>query len=287
MADARDTALLDRTELEGTGNLLALTDNENLNMLLCQRWADSLGRDHVYRWALAGEATGAQNPGQVVWSKLPRPSLLSAEIARGEALVQRRGELKRESPVGTAIAAVAGGRFVLDPAGLEPENDKNVSAVLYVRREADYLLRAIRPELVLEIDVADQRGLFEKLMHRIVQLEPKVPRDATVAELLERERAFPTALGHGIAVPHAYVKALNWRLCAVARIPGGLEFGAPDGQKIRLAFLLLSPQGDPEGHLATMAEIARMVSDQSMRDRLLNAPTREDMMMCLRSFRPG
>ena len=38
VGDARDPELAEALEVEGVGNMLALTDNENLNMLLCERW---------------------------------------------------------------------------------------------------------------------------------------------------------------------------------------------------------------------------------------------------------
>jgi PTS system nitrogen regulatory IIA component len=137
------------------------------------------------------------------------------------------------------------------------------------------------------LDISDQEALFEELVSRIVEVEPKVPRDAVLKELIDREQAWPTALGHGIAVPHSYCRALTSRICAVAQIPEGVDFKAPDGEKVRLVFLLLSPQGDPEGHLATMAEIARLVGDPEVRDSLLSASSPEDLLARLRTAAPA
>ena len=33
------------------GNVLTLTDNRDLNQLICERWAEVVGRKHVYRWS--------------------------------------------------------------------------------------------------------------------------------------------------------------------------------------------------------------------------------------------
>lgn len=103
-------------------------------------------------------------------------------------------------------------------------------------------------------------------------LEPKVSPDGTLAELLELERSQPSTLGHGVAVPHVYCRGVASPLCALARVPKGLDLEGHDGEAVRLVFLLLSPAGDPQGHLETLAEIARLASQPAIRAALLALP---------------
>ncbi len=288
VADARDLELMEQDDFQGIGNLLALTDNEDLNMLLCQRWSEAFGRSHVFFWSPSLDRRPGERRGQAVWSRLPKPSILSAELARSEAaaVLDRSTEPSRLSQ-GTPIAAFYKNQVHLTPADSIPAGLSEPYPLLVLRREADYLRRGLRPELAVRLEVADQPALFEELVTRIVEVEPKLPRDAILKELMTREQVWPTALGHGIAVPHAYCRAMTGRICAVAQIPAGVDFKSPDGEKVRLVFLLLSPQGDPEGHLATMAEIARMVADPEVRDSLLSARSPEELMARLRTAAPA
>ena len=89
---------------------------------------------------------------------------------------------------------------------------------------------------------------------------------------------FPTVLGHGVAAPHAYSSALSERLCAIVRVPAGLDVETLDGEPVRLVFLLLSPAGDPEGHLATLADIARLVMEAPTRTRLLSVSSADEVV---------
>jgi len=288
VADARDPELAERDEFQAIGNLVALTDNEDLNMLLCQRWSEAFGRSHVFFWSPSADRRPAERPGQAVWSRLPKPSILSAELARNEAAaVLDKSTAPSRLSQGTPIAAFYKNQVNLTPADSAPAGVTEPYPLLVLRREADYLRRGLRPELAVRLEVADQRALFEELVSRIVEVEPKVPREAMLKELIDREQVWPTALGHGIAVPHAYCRALTGRICAVAQIPEGVDFKSPDGEKVRLVFLLLSPQGDPEGHLATMAEIARMVADPEVRNSLLSASSPEDLLARLRTAAPA
>ena len=288
--DAREAEVEDREEFQAVGNLLTLTDNEELNVLLCQRWAPVVGRDHVFRWTSAKTKAreAVETPGRVVWSSLPKPSLLSAELQRGEAsIIHSHGGILDPGNLTTPLLAVLNKTVFIDPGPQKKDaNAPGQGERLYLKREADYLIRSLRPELVTRLDVENIDDLFEKMIDLVIRLFPKIPKDEILSELQEREKSFPTALGHGIAVPHAYSHALESRVCTLAQIPNGVDFNAPDGEPVRLAFLLLSPTGDPEGHLATMAEIARLVIDKQTRKRLIEAEDPADLLVLVNRVDP-
>lgn len=282
-ADARDRELEERPELYEVGNLLALTDNEDLNTLLCERWRDRFGRDHLFRWGSASSREGDPgSAGRRVWVSLPKPSVLSAELVHGEArVVQSLGRSEQHEIQVTPLVAFAEGRLVVDPEDLaEVEGIE----LLSLRREAEYLARAVRPELVVRLEVDEPRQLYVELARRVADLVPAISVQRTVDELLASEQTFPPALGHGVAVPHAYSSALESHLVAVAQVPGGIDFSAHDAQPVKLVFLLLGPPGDPEGHLETLAEIARLLADDDVRRRLMEAEVPHGVLEIVRSF---
>ncbi|MBI2951714.1 chloride channel protein, partial [bacterium] len=157
---------------------------------------------------------------------------------------------------------------------------------IHLHRERGLLLRSLRPGLTVRLQVEGIEDLFVRLVGLVAQVAPQVPRDETVRGLLDRERLFPTALGHGVAVPHAYSRALSSRLCVIAQVPDGVDFGAPDGAPVRLVFLLLSPLGDAQGHLVALAEIARLAWDPETRARLMAASHPSELLAVVRDFNP-
>lgn len=125
--------------------------------------------------------------------------------------------------------------------------------------------------------VADRADLFRQMVEALRMVEPALDVATAVAEIMAREESFPTALGHGVAVPHGYLQQVRTRLCAIAQLQEGLDFDAPDGQPVRLVFLIIGPTNDPNGHLTAMAEVARIVFDEALRTELLNAPDSEEL----------
>lgn len=286
--DARDTvAMLEHSVMAGVGNVLALTDNEDLNVRICQNWAGIVGPEHVFR-CNPGEDASEQSketevPGKMTWPKLPKPSLVAAELQRGEAaIIEATGYEPAFAQLATPLITIANGKVSFDPPDESSAGEQDGAHTLYVQRRADYLMRAIRPELITKLKVDSLEDLLRQTVELVVTVAPELSRDETVEELLERETSFPTALGHGVAVPHAYCPGLDARLCAIAQLPDGFDFNAPDQEPVRLAFLLLSPQGDPEGHLATLADIARLVIDPQVRHKLFHATSPMEMIATIR-----
>ena len=93
-----------------------------------------------------------------------------------------------------------------------------------------------------------------------------------VDHLIARERLGSTGLGHGVAIPHARIKGLKTPLAAVLRLRVPIAFDAPDQEPVGLFVFLLVPEAATQQHLEILAEIAAMLSDRALRDRLASAP---------------
>jgi Kef-type K+ transport system membrane component KefB len=92
------------------------------------------------------------------------------------------------------------------------------------------------------------------------------------AKVLEREALAGTGVGDGIAFPHAEVEGLTQPTLAFARLLDGLDFDAPDGEKVHLVFLLLTPPRDYDHELQILSAMARLLTREQVRRDLLSAP---------------
>lgn len=95
---------------------------------------------------------------------------------------------------------------------------------------------------------------------------------ALATAVLTRENLMGTALGCGVAVPHARIEEVATPRIAFARIPSGIEWDAADGQPIRLVFLLITPHDDDDAQLHLLRTISTAMRVTNNRDRLLAAP---------------
>ena len=86
--------------------------------------------------------------------------------------------------------------------------------------------------------------------------------------LFARERLGSTGLGHGVAIPHGRIKGLKAPMAAVLQLAQPIGFDAPDEQPVGLLIFLLVPEAATQKHLEILSEIAELLSDSQLRERL-------------------
>lgn len=95
---------------------------------------------------------------------------------------------------------------------------------------------------------------------------------AAIGEALrEREQLGSTAIGRGVALPHARSNAFESPRGAFLRLEHAVEFGSGDNAAVDLVFALCVPEDAPQQHLQTLAELAERFSDPEFRDALRGA----------------
>ena len=91
--------------------------------------------------------------------------------------------------------------------------------------------------------------------------------------LMEREARSSTAIGSGIAVPHARSAAVIRPGLSAITAPGGVDWGAPDGSPSRLIFLIAAPEGEDGLHLELLSRLMRLLMREEFRAQLMAAAT--------------
>lgn len=115
----------------------------------------------------------------------------------------------------------------------------------------------------------------EEALDRLIALQGKAGNlnDAARyrADLLAREELGSTAIGNGIAVPHAKSGAVLRPGLAAMTVPGGVDFGAPDKAPSDLFFMIAAPEGAGDSHLEILSRLMVMLMDEPFCERLRRA----------------
>jgi PTS system nitrogen regulatory IIA component len=123
-------------------------------------------------------------------------------------------------------------------------------------------------DIVLDVDVWDRRGALELAATRIGQANGLDPAPILRA-LWRREQVGSTAIGQGVAVPHARISGITRPLTLFMRPKIAMEFDAPDGKPVSNLLVIMVPaDGDTNDHLQLLALVARAFSDPGFRSRL-------------------
>ncbi len=93
-------------------------------------------------------------------------------------------------------------------------------------------------------------------------------RNKLIDSLMSREALGSTAIGQGIAIPHAKCDCVDKLVAAFGLSKKGVDFDSLDGEPVYIFFLLIAPQESAGPHLKALAKISRLLKDKYFRDAL-------------------
>lgn len=130
-------------------------------------------------------------------------------------------------------------------------------------------LSAILPpsQVLVGIDATSKKRAFEEAGLLFENLHG-LSRATVTDSLFARERLGSTGLGHGVAIPHGRIKGLKSPMAAVFRLSQPIGFDAPDEQAVNLLIFLLVPEAATQKHLEILSEIAELLSDATLREKI-------------------
>ena len=113
------------------------------------------------------------------------------------------------------------------------------------------------------------------LLHAAAQMLKgfcRIEAEPIFRALHRREQAGSTAVGDGLAIPHARIPGIDRPLTMYLRTKVPLRFGAPDGKPVSEFFVMVVPaEGVPETQLGLLREVAELFSQPAFRAMLAAA----------------
>ena len=95
--------------------------------------------------------------------------------------------------------------------------------------------------------------------------------------ILAREDKGSTAVGEGIAIPHAKSEAVKTPSLAAMTVPAGVDYEALDDEPSNLLFMIAAPN-DGDVHLEVLSRLMTILMDEDFREKLLNAKDKEEFL---------
>lgn len=100
------------------------------------------------------------------------------------------------------------------------------------------------------------------------------------AAILERENQGSTAIGEGIAVPHAKSESVKVPGLSAITLPNGVDYGAPDGKASDILFMIAAPL-DGDLHLEILSRLMVMLMEPEFCADLRKAATADEFLQII------
>lgn len=141
----------------------------------------------------------------------------------------------------------------------------------------EHLLAILSPsDILMNISTTTKEETLKTLVRHAAQTANVSFDEEEALQLIkEREKLMPTGMGHGIAIPHGRLLALNDPVVVFARHREGIVFGGMDDSPCHIIVLILSGAGAPNEHVKLLGAMAQLLGCTETRNALLETESAE------------
>ena len=138
----------------------------------------------------------------------------------------------------------------------------------------------VADQIMVGVACSSKKQLIEQLAERAAELTGLCQR--SLFEIaMRRERLGSTAIGSGIAIPHAVHQDLTSTKGIIAVLTSLVDFDAQDRKPVDIVCLVIGPQNADSDHLKCVSSVARSLRDMGICDQLRAAKTPNELLGCL------
>jgi mannitol/fructose-specific phosphotransferase system IIA component (Ntr-type) len=127
------------------------------------------------------------------------------------------------------------------------------------------------------METEHKEDLLLQVSKKFAGLYKKVGEQEILKALLEREELGSTGFGNRIALPHAKIEGLDFFSIYVGTLKHGVDFNSRDKKKVKLVLGILGPAGRDREYLKLLAQVSKMIREESIILELLSAKSDYDL----------
>ena len=131
--------------------------------------------------------------------------------------------------------------------------------------------------IALNVSLDSKQEAIDKLISLHEKAGNLADSAAYKEAILAREAQGSTAIGEGIAVPHAKSDSVKTPGLSAITVPNGVDYGAPDSKPSDILFMIAAPL-DGDLHLEILSRLMVMLMEPEFCTALRNAKTADEFL---------
>lgn len=132
------------------------------------------------------------------------------------------------------------------------------------------------------LEAADKPAALQEIVDLLVTDPRAGDRELLMQAILSRDEIVSTAIGFGIAIPHARIESVK-RLCmAVGLSPGGIDYPSIDDKPVRVVVMIAASSEDQNLYLRVLSKVMAFLKRE--RENLMKCKTPEEAFALLEHY---
>lgn len=143
-----------------------------------------------------------------------------------------------------------------------------------------------KSDILTNCKAKDRWDLIDTMLDQAVKNKYVNPddRETIRKSLFDREKSMSTGIGKGVAIPHCTNAKVEDVIIIMAICNKGINFDAIDNLPVQIALLLIVPKNKLTQHIKTLANIAKIMNDNELREEIINAKTADSILKIISQY---
>lgn len=138
--------------------------------------------------------------------------------------------------------------------------------------------------MIMELKSSNKMDVIDEIAQKFFDEGIVGSKEEFKEGLIKRESETSTALGEGIAMPHAKVDTVKEPAVLFAKKAEGLDYEALDGEDSFVFFSIAVPNGENNLHVQTLAKLSKMILKEGFIDKLKAANSPDEVYEIIDSY---
>lgn len=138
--------------------------------------------------------------------------------------------------------------------------------------------------MILNLKSSTKLEVIDELIELLYQGNKIGDKEEFKKAVLEREKVSSTGLEDGIALPHGRSEVVSSPAVAIGISREGIEYGALDGEKSKIFFMIAVPENTTDVHVEILSKITSNLMEDEVREKILSAKTKEELFEIVNNF---
>jgi diadenylate cyclase len=134
-----------------------------------------------------------------------------------------------------------------------------------------------QPQGIVFLRSRSKEGALRELVEAVSHTTADLDSERAFQAVWTREGVVSSWIAPGVAVPHGRVPGMKGFHLGLGRSRQGITYDSMDGRPVHILFLILGSAAEPDRHLELLAEVARLLRSETVRDAILAARNRKEI----------
>jgi PTS system nitrogen regulatory IIA component len=154
---------------------------------------------------------------------------------------------------------------------------KNTGTSVSISKEDSLLEDVISVQRIIIKEQAEKSPILKELSELLADSPVRCRKDIIEENIFKREALMSTGMGLGIAIPHTRIQEASDMAVSAAVVKEGIsDYGAIDGQKVHLLFMIVGRTDQHDLHLRIVSKLSMKLQQKNCFSRLCSVSSSEE-----------